>query len=206
MKKAISDLQRLRQHAPAMHGVFALPDLAALMAEPHPHELYRRIRRLEGAQVLSRFARGVYTTEGYSPRALIQRLRPDSYISFGTVLADARLIGSVPKFQIDAIALGRSKTFTANGMTLRYFGIRKDMYFGFEVRDGVSIATPEKALLDTLYFHQHGARFFFDVFSDINVSPLNLKRLDSFLRCYKNPRFKVFVKEYLNEHGLAKRR
>lgn len=207
MKKAASDLERLRKYAPQMQGVFTLPDIATLTAEPHRAELYRRIERLTEQGILKRFARGIYVTEGYSPRVLSQKLQPQSYVSFGGVLADARLIGSVPKFQVDAVAAtGRTKTITAHNITLRYFAIQKSLYFGFEVRDGIALATPEKALLDTLYFHQHGTRFFFDIFSDVNVTSLHRNTFDKFLLKYKNPRFKAFVKTYLDERGLAKRK
>lgn len=181
-----------------MAGVFTLPDLAVLMAEPHKNVLYRRIKRLQAGNIIRRFARGIYITTNFSPYILSRKVRPDSCISFGNVLAESRAIGSVPKYQIDAITTGKSVAFSRHDMTLRYFGIADHLLFGFEYRDGVRIALPEKALLDTLYFHQHGTRFFFDIYSDVNVSTLDRARLESFLEKYKNPKFQTFVRGYLD--------
>jgi hypothetical protein len=199
MKKIVNDIGLIRKHQEVVSGVFTLADLAVLMDEPYKTGLYRRIEGLQEENILRRFARGVYITAVFSPLILSRKLRENSCISFGNVLAEARVIGSVPKYQIDAISPGKSAMFSCDDITIRYFGVADYLVFGFEYRKGVRIALPEKALLDTLYFYQHGARFFFDVFSDVNISMLDRDRLDRFLANYKNPKFKAFATGYL--HG-----
>jgi hypothetical protein len=199
MKNVVNDIELIRKHQEVMAGVFTLADLAVLMDEPHKTALYRRIKRLQEENILRRFARGAYITAVFSPQILSRKLRENSCISFGNVLAEARVIGSTPQYQIDAISPGKSAIFSHDDITIRYFGVADHLVFGFEYRNGVRMALPEKALLDTLYFYQHGARLFFDVFSDVNVSMLDQRRLHSFLASYRNPKFKAFATGYL--HG-----
>ena len=40
------------------------------------------------------------------------------------------------------------------GVTIEFSRIAVRLFTGFEMREGFSIATPEKALLDTLYFRK----------------------------------------------------
>ena len=204
MKNITADTSLIQKYEKPMGGVFTLSNIAALTMEAHKNELYRRIKRLEEEGTLRRFAREIYISSNYSKAVLSQKLRENSYVSFGNVLADNLMIGAIPALQIDAVALGRSKSFSKHGFTVRYFGISQVLFFGFDVHDGIKVATPEKALLDTLYFHQHGARFFFDIFSDVNVSKLNRRTIDKYLKKYKNPKFKAFAKDYLDERGLEK--
>ncbi|MHC4873169.1 MAG: hypothetical protein ACYTFY_15105, partial [Planctomycetota bacterium] len=66
---------------------------------------------------------------------------------------------------------------------------------------GVKKAQPEKAFLDCLYYYQSGKKYFFNIFEDINISLLNEKRLFSFLKKYKNPKFRRFVYDYYTERS-----
>jgi hypothetical protein len=67
------------------------------------------------------------------------------------------------------------------------------MFFGFETKAGLHKATAEKALLDTLYFHQHGTKFTFDIYSDLNWEHLNFDLISAYLKRYYNPKFVKFV-------------
>ena len=66
---------------------------------------------------------------------------------------------------------------------------------GYEVVDGIRVALPEKAVLDTLYFYRRGIRFSFDIYSDIDYSRLNKSIIDEFLLKYKNPVFIGFARK-----------
>ena len=56
------------------------------------------------------------------------------------------------------------------------------LYFGVKTIDGVRMAVPEKAVLDTLHYYRRGIRFSFDVYPDIDYSRLDKKRLMIFLK------------------------
>jgi hypothetical protein len=74
------------------------------------------------------------------------------------------------------------------------------MYFGFErVAFGIQLADPEKAFLDLLYFHAKGARFVIDPLKEVALDKLDMRRVERYLRRYRNPRFIAFVKGLLRE-------
>ncbi len=51
-------------------------------------------------------------------------------------------------------AVGESRRMEYQGVTIEFSRIADRLFTGFEMRQGFSIATPEKALLDTLYFRK----------------------------------------------------
>lgn len=126
-------------------------------------------------------------------------MNPESYLSFGTVLAAELVIGSVPATTWYAVKTGPSRTYRGAQLTLDYAGIARRLFFGYEIREGVRYATPEKALLDTLYYYTSGRRFSFSVYEDINLERINRSLVREYLARYRNPRFVAFVKEYLND-------
>lgn len=203
MKNTIDDKLLVSANAQKMGSVFSLADLAVLFAEPHKTQLYRRIAHLEERGVLRRFVRGLYVTEVTDELPLLpllsQRLCADSYESFATVLSDHLLIGSKPRYRLDAVKRGKSRTYTDGKITVRHFGSDAPSYFGFATEAGIRRASPEKAVLDLLYYHQHGASFGVDIYSDIDFTRIDRQRLLASLAHYRNPKFKAFVSGVINE-------
>lgn len=181
-----------------MGGVYSTSDLSNLFGESNPIALNRRIRRLEQNLVLRRFVRGFYTCGEFDKQVLSARLNRDSYISLGSVLAHELIIGSIPVKILYAVKTGRNRLYHKSDVTLQYLGITPSLFFGFENRDGVNIATPEKAFLDTLYFYQKGRKYSFNIFTDITVERLDRDIILAYLSKYNNPKFIAFVKGYLN--------
>ncbi len=134
---------------------------------------------------------------------LSQRLAPRSAVSFGNVLARELLIGAAPRQQVMAIKLGPSRTYRSLGYEVVHLSVSPHVYFGFvaDVKTGVQSVDPEKAVLDILYFHQRGQRFFFDPFSDVAFDRLSQRRLRRYLTEYRNPKFVCFAMRTL---GLTK--
>jgi hypothetical protein len=180
--------------ASRMGGVFFINDLKNLFNHDSEVQLYRRIIVFEKSGVLQRIKQGFYVTENFDPELLACRIYPDSYISFGNILAKELIIGSVPEKTIYLVKAGRNKLFTSPTVTLVYFGTAQDFQFGSINRNGKRYATPEKAFLDILYFYQKGHTFSFDIFNDIDISRLDTKKIESWLKHYKNPNYISFVK------------
>jgi hypothetical protein len=201
MNSGARDYRLLERWAPKMGGVWSTSDLRSLFDESNGVVLKRRADRLAGEGALSRFSRGFYTTPGFDPDTLAARLNPRSYLSLGTVLARELMIGSVPARTLYCVKTGPARTYATPGLTIVCVGVAAHLFFGFSNRRGVQVATPEKALLDTLYFHLRGRAFSFDLFSDVDVSRLDRKLLASYLGRYQNPRFVRFVEGYLDERS-----
>jgi hypothetical protein len=180
-------------------GVFSSADLHNLLAERHPAAFARRVRALEREGLLERFMRGFYVVPGaFDLAVLSQRIAPDSYVSFGTVLAQALVVGTAPEREVWAAKMGRSREYRGAGSRIVHLGLDASLLFGYELRGGVRWALVEKALVDTLYFHLRGRRYPFDVYSDLNLDAIDKGRVLKLLRRYRNPKVVAFVRGVLD--------
>ncbi len=186
------------------HGVFSTDELRAMLGTRHEKSLQRAILGLQQAGALIRFCRGLYVTPQCDLDMVSQRLASHSYISCGSILARALIIGSVPQRTVYAVKLGRSRTYRSPVGAVVHLGLgprTRDLFFGFRTAaSGICYADNEKAFLDTLYFYQSGYRFSFHVYSDIDITRLHVAKIRKYLRAYKNPKFIRFVKGVL-AHG-----
>jgi hypothetical protein len=193
--------RQLQQCLSGQDGVFTTNDLKTLLDQDNPVLLFRAINKMEKAGLLQRFIRGIYTAGSPSLAVISNAIEPDSYISFGAVLAKALMIGTVPAFALQAVKVGPSRVYKGLLGTVEHIGIAPHLYFGFETIRGIKYACKEKALLDTLYFHQKGRQFSFDVYGDISIKDCDLKLIRSLLRQYKNPKFRSFAERYVDERA-----
>jgi hypothetical protein len=195
--KRVDDAQLIVRLDGPQRGVFTSTDLRVLLGERHPSAFTRRVQTLVEAGVVQRFARGVYVRPGFDLATLSQRLAPDSYVSFGTVLARKLVIGSRPDKQLIAAKPGRAHAYRGLGFEIVHVQIAAHLDFGHTVENGVRWADAEKAVLDTLYFHLRGRRYTFDVFSDLDLSRLDRTRIAAYLMRFKNPKFVAFARHTL---------
>lgn len=202
MKDAIISAELIGKYSEDLGGVFQLADLKGLFPLLPSNVFYRRIADLEKARVLKRFARGVYLAKKFDTSTLSQKLCPESYISFESVLAKNLMIGTMPSKELKAVKIGKKRKYIFEDISIVHFGIDKALFFGFKEMDGVNFATKEKALLDTLYFYTKGVTYYFDIYSDIDLKKIDLAMVRKYLSKYKNPKFVKFVKGYLKEDGI----
>ncbi len=201
MKKD-NDILLIQALSSAQQGVFSKPDLQTAFGEPHPSALGRRLRRLEEIGVLRRFVRGWYVAQEFHLPTLSQRLAPNSYVSFGWVLAEELVVGPKPMRRLRAVKIGRPRRYQNLGFVIQHLSTTASLMFGYDkAEDGVQYANAEKAALDVLYYHLRGARYAFDIYSDIALEKLNRSRLQQYLGRYKNPRFVTFARQTLEING-----
>ena len=194
MKKMLENAQKLLEFAPKIGGVFSLSELSSLFDISSQQMLWIKIKQFEEAGLLKRYSRGIYITQNFDPMILSAKVRTDSYISFGSALAYYKLIGTESPFLISCIVTSKASEYKGE-VNLSYAKISKNLFFGTAIlNNGVRMANAEKAVLDTLYFHQHKKIFYFNIFQDINFSALPKETMDSYLERYANPKFKAFVR------------
>ena len=195
MKNLVNDIKLLKASKKSMRGVFDDSDLSNLFSDLHKNQLYRRIKSLTENGYLMRFCRGLYVAEEFDLEVVSQKLSETSYISFGSVLAEHLAIGSIPEFQIEAVKSGKTRTYSFDKYKIKQYGTKTSLDFGVTRVDGVRKADLERAILDCLYFHLHGTKFYFDIYSDINWDKVDKKKLMTYLSSnYKNEKFISFVK------------
>ena len=113
---------------------------------------------------------------------LANLLQVPSYISLTTALAYHELTTQVQPADVESIAVSRSQAIEIGGAVFRYVKIAPALYFGFLKREGVFIATPEKALADCLYLSSLH-RYHLD-WSSLDTSRMNVAALRRILRQY----------------------
>jgi hypothetical protein len=197
MNRVLQDARSVAAWTEEQRGVFAKSDLQTILGEKHPAAFVRRVGALVEQHALRRFVRGWYVTERFDLPTLSQRLAPESYVSFGNVLAEQLVIGTRPARQVTAVKVGRTRTYKGLGVRIVHVGVTRPLFFGFQARDGVCYAVQEKAFLDSLYFHLRGRRYGFDVYGDIHHERLDRERIAEYLAHYRNPRFVAFVRNVI---------
>ncbi len=192
----------LQSLIPKHRGVFTVSDLSNLFLAKTEVDIQQKLKPFLKEKILNRFCRGIYIAQNFDLEWLSQRICPDSAISFGSVLAKERCIGSIPQKTVYAVKVGKTRIYKSpmgQVVHLGFAAVGNQLWFGYVVaQNGIQYADAEKAFLDTLYFYQKGRKFSFNIYSDIQVDRLNPKKLKKYLGRYKNPKFKTFVKGVLN--------
>ena len=187
-------LLSFQKHAHSHQGVFSHIDLKNLFLTSNPLIFNRKIKAFLQAGLLIRFSRGFYVTPDCNLEWLSQRIDPHSALSCGTILAKQLVIGSIPNQTIYAVKKGRNRIYQSSVGRIIHLHLSSHLWFGYEnSKTGVRQADPEKAFLDTLYFHLKGQKFSFNIYSDIDFSLLDQKKIHLYLKKYKNKKFQTFA-------------
>ncbi len=181
----------IKRWADELNGVFTLPDLKVALDESTLPTLYRAVSALVRGGTLIKVKRGIYATPEASLATISSRIEPKAYISTGTVLARKAIIGSIPAHRVQAVKVGRPRTYQCALGTIEHLSISPHLYFGFLSGSGELTATPEKAFLDVCYFTYRGRRFSFDPATDIDLGRLDFDIIEQYLQSY-DVRFVAF--------------
>lgn len=178
------DWKLLERHSAAQDDILALSDLKVLFGALGDPGLFKKLAALTREGALIRVKRGLYARPSASLEAISQRIEPRSYLTAGTALAKAMLIGSVPSRRVTAVKIGHPRTYVCALGEIRHLSLKPELFFGFEQMGNQHVATPEKAFLDACYFRFKGHRFSFDLDTDVDTAALKKSRLADYLRAY----------------------
>ncbi|MEW6328221.1 MAG: type IV toxin-antitoxin system AbiEi family antitoxin domain-containing protein [Thermodesulfobacteriota bacterium] len=101
---------------------------------------------------------------------IANRLQVPSYLSLTTALSFYEMTTQVQQAYFESISLKQNE-YNVQGVIFRYFKVKPVLYFGFVRREGIFIATPEKALWDAVYLQSLG-RY------SLDVAALDLKKIN----------------------------
>ncbi len=197
MKKLISDIQiteSIRKFSPQMGGVFSTADLHNLIGTGSKLTNQRAIARIEDSGLLTRCQRGFYVTRDFNLWLLAARIEKNGYVSMDSVLSANGLIGTVTTNRVSVVTSRPAKSLKTGNKRIDFYQINNALYFGFTLKKGVPTADNEKAFLDLLYYHLRGYRFAIDPKTEINTSLLDRKKIEVYIKKYKNPKFVAFVR------------
>ncbi|NLB66187.1 MAG: hypothetical protein GX803_06945 [Lentisphaerae bacterium] len=180
----MSDAVQLQKWTPELAGVFTLGDLRVLFGDVTTAGVYKKVERLVQRGELVKVMRGLYALPTASLLDISHRIEPSAYISTGTALSRALKIGSIPARRVQAVKVGVPRVYSCSLGTIEHLSIAPHLFFGFTEKNGIRMATPEKAWLDTCYYAYKGRRFSFDLDTDVNRKGLNQKRITRYLAAY----------------------
>ena len=139
--------REIQRFSKDLDGVFTLPDLKVLLKESTEISFYRSLKRLADAGELTKVKRGIYAVPDASLEAISARIDPQSYISTGTVLVAKGIIGSIPARKVQAVKVGRPRTYKSSIGVIEHLSLSPSLFFGYYSKDGRLYATTEKAFL-----------------------------------------------------------
>lgn len=115
------------------------------------------LNRLSKRGVLERASDGVYIVPGSAVNVerVAGQLYFPSYLSFESALSRFGVLNLVP-FTLTFATIRKTKSIDLLHRQVAYRHIKKDLFFGFDMKDGVYVAEPEKALLDLVYLATFG--------------------------------------------------
>jgi len=183
-----------------------------------PAALRNQVKQWVDKGYLLCLKRGIYTlnTEdrkvGLSLYCLANYLYTPSYVSLETALS---FYGLIPERvdTITSVTTKKTQTFQNDLGCFRYRNIQKSNFRDFIVEkdeqgNTFQIATPEKALLDFLYYQLRGVRsikpnIFSESFRLQNLDILNPKKLQQIANKYQSAKMNMIVKvlfKYLEDN------
>ncbi len=121
-------------------------------------------------------------------------LQVPSYISLVTALSFYEYTTQVQQKFIESISLYRTFTKDIEGVVFNYSKIKNDFYFNFSKKNNIFIASPEKALIDSLYLSYLG-KYNLDL-SSLNLEKIDRKNCENILKRYPS-KFKIYYKRYI---------
>jgi len=173
--------------------IFSTKEVALLWGESNATVVSRRLNSYAQVGKLVRVRRALYAKDrNYNRWELATRIYTPAYISFETVLAAEGIVfqfygnifvASYLEREINAdgqkISLVRMKDYVLSNIA------------GIIHKDGVAIATKERAFLDRLYVSK---KYHFD-----NLASLDWNKIFELLPIYRNKRLEKKVREYYQQ-------
>jgi predicted transcriptional regulator of viral defense system len=178
--------------------VFTNGDIATLWGEPSSEAVRVRLNYYVKQGNLFRIRRGLYAKDkNYNKLELATRIFTPAYVSFETILSKE---GVTFQFYSQIfVASYLTREITIDDQLYSFRKIRNLLLMnsiGVELKDESSLATKERALLDTLYLNTD---YQFD-----NLDGVDWEKVFEILSVYGNKRMDKKVKE-LYQHVLATR-
>jgi len=153
--------------------------------------LYVKLRRLVNSGILERIVPGVYRlfTSRASAEKIAAALYMPNYLSFESSLSRYGVLNLVP-YTITFATTRKTKRITLLGRDIEYRQIKKELFWGYEMKGGIYVAKPEKAFLDLVYLASKGI-------ASLDLDELDTKKLSSKKVKEFSKKFPKYTREYL---------
>jgi len=168
--------QRLKILADSKKSVFNTKDLQDLWRENSKNTIVAAKRMVRKGLIL-KLAKGYYAlNKKYDIYELANLIISPSYISFGSALFYWNVCFQVGDTINSVSLLNYEKKI--EDRTYKYYAMKKELFFnleGIDFKDNISIASPERAILDSFYFG-----FFLNIDNEEKINFTYLKKTSLF--------------------------
>ena len=151
--------------------VFTFNDIAFLLDESDFSRLKQKVNYYVKNNSIKNIRRGIYVKDGYDVEELACKIYTPAYISFEYVLLKEGLAFQYTEQLTQASYL--SRTIEVGRLKLNYRKLKGSILVNttgvLRKENGVNIATPERALLDTLYLNKD---YYFDNLSVVSKAEI----------------------------------
>ena len=170
-------------------------DIALIWQENNQNNLKAKISYYVKRGALIRITRGVFAkNKNYNPKELATSIYTPSYISFETVLREAGVI--FQHYDTIFVASPWPKTLTIHNTTIAFRKLKDSVLYnsaGIINQNNYSIATPERAFLDTIYLFP---KYYFD-----NLKPINWEKCFELIKIYSNKQLMKRLTQYQKNYA-----
>lgn len=155
--------------------------------------MYVTLHRLVQSGILIRLRNNAYRLflDAPDPERAANELYFPSYLSFESALAAHGVLSQVP-YTLTFATVRPSKRIFIEETEVIYRHLKTDLFFGYVLENGKYIATPEKALLDELYFMARGK-------TRIELSELDFRGIEPAVFEEYAEQFPSYMKELVNQ-------
>lgn len=173
------DINKLKNYDKAF---FTISDLAKIFNAKEEALKVALTRAVKSGKIL-RLRKNAYQLPDkiYDAKKVASELCQPCYLSFESALNEYDILSQIP-YVLTFTTTNKSKKITLGNQRVEYRQVKKDLFFGYELKNGVFIALPEKALCDQLYFVSRGLAAL--NFKEIDLSKISLKKFLFFAKKY----------------------
>lgn len=134
--------------------IFTINDLKILLNQYSPEYMRLKLSRWKGKGYLKSPKRGLYILQEakLDKFEIASKLITPSYISLGTALSHYSIIPDISA-EVSAVTTKNIRLFKIHSSLCKFYHIKQALFSDFvHIRNGIFIATPEKAIFDFFYF------------------------------------------------------
>lgn len=155
--------------------------------------LYVALKRLVDKGALERIGSGIYrpfTGKSDTERVAASLYMP-CYLSFESALSRYGVLNLVP-YTLTFATTRKTKRLAVEGRDVEFRQIKKDLFWGYEMKGGIYIAKPEKAFLDLAYLASKGM-------ASLDLDEMDIKKLSKTALKKFSKRFPKYTQRYLEK-------
>ncbi|MDP4011913.1 MAG: hypothetical protein Q8P72_06870 [Candidatus Roizmanbacteria bacterium] len=169
--------------------------LSSITGHTNKNTLYKIIQRLIKNGLVSRIgtsSKYVIHHRDYTEFELANFVYSPSYIALESALSHHGILSQF-SYSIVSITTNKSKRFVFDDREYIYSHISPNLFWGYEKQGTFLISTPEKSLIDSVYFNLKGYTSF--DFGEFDLSSVNIERLKSQILEIANPQLVKKIQE-----------